>query len=157
MSWVVTVGPRPGDLWGIGKDNLKTLAHPAPTGRSQHVFRQCPLDAEIVSRLNCYFFCYIRQRCGLVITRQLHPCLMLKCCQHAQHYFVVYIISKYDCWNKNTYTCATKLYTCAEILCNMLSTCSGNLRFNSIFQQINDKKLLHSYVFYVIRMLLCTL
>ena len=47
MSWVVTVGPRPGDLWVISKDNLATLAPPAPTGRSQHVFRQCPLDAEI--------------------------------------------------------------------------------------------------------------
>ncbi len=51
MSWVVTVGPRPDDLWVIGKHNLTTLAPPAPTGRSQHVFRQCPLDAEIVSHL----------------------------------------------------------------------------------------------------------
>ena len=48
MSWVVTVGPS----MGIGKDNLTTLAPPAPTGRSQHVFRQCPLDADIVSHLN---------------------------------------------------------------------------------------------------------
>ena len=52
MFWVVTVGPRPDDLWVIGRDNLTTLAPPAPTGRSQHVFRQCPLDAEIVSHLN---------------------------------------------------------------------------------------------------------
>ena len=36
----------------LGKDNLTTLAPPAPTGRSQHAFRQCPLDAEIVSHLN---------------------------------------------------------------------------------------------------------
>ena len=46
MSWVVTVGPS------MGKDNLTTLAPPAPTVRSQHVLRQCPLDAEIVSHLN---------------------------------------------------------------------------------------------------------
>ena len=52
MCWVATVRPRPEDLWVIGKDNLTTLAPPAPTGRSQHVFRQCPLDAEIVSHLN---------------------------------------------------------------------------------------------------------
>ena len=52
MSWVVTVGPRPENLWVIGKDNLTTLAPPAATGRSQHVFRQCPLDAEIVFHLN---------------------------------------------------------------------------------------------------------
>ena len=52
MSWIVTVGPRSGDLWVIGKDNLATLAPPAPIGRSQLVFRQCPLDAEIVSHLN---------------------------------------------------------------------------------------------------------
>ena len=52
ISWVVTVGPRPEDLWVIGKDNLTILAPPAPTGRSQHVFWQCPLDSEIVSHLN---------------------------------------------------------------------------------------------------------
>ena len=52
MSWDVIVGPRPEDQWVIGKDNLTTLASPAPTGKSRHVFRQCPLDAEIVSRLN---------------------------------------------------------------------------------------------------------
>ena len=52
MTWVVTVGPRPEDLWVIDKDNLTTLSLPAPTGRSQHVFSQCPLDAEIVSHLN---------------------------------------------------------------------------------------------------------
>ena len=51
ISWVVTVGPRPDDLWVIGKDNLETLAPPAPTGRSYHVFRQSPLDADIVSHL----------------------------------------------------------------------------------------------------------
>ena len=47
MSWVVTVGPRPDDLWVIGKDNLTPLVPPAPTGSSQHVFRQCSLNAEI--------------------------------------------------------------------------------------------------------------
>ncbi len=52
MAWVVTVGPRHDDLWVIGMDNLTTLAPPAPTGRSQHAFRQCPLDAEIVSTVN---------------------------------------------------------------------------------------------------------
>ena len=52
MCWVVTVGPRPDDLWVTAKDNLATLAPPAPIGRSQHVFRQCPLDAEIVYHLN---------------------------------------------------------------------------------------------------------
>ena len=52
LSWVVTVGPRPEDLWVIGKDNLTTLVPPAPTGRSQHVFRQCPLYAEIIFHLN---------------------------------------------------------------------------------------------------------
>ena len=51
-SWVVTVGPRPNDLWVTGKNNLATLAPPAPTGRSQHVFRQCALDADIVFHLN---------------------------------------------------------------------------------------------------------
>ena len=39
----------------------------------------------------------------------------------------------------------------------MLSMCPRNPVFNSIFQYINDKKVLHSYVFYVIRMLQCTL
>jgi len=34
---------------------------------------------------------------GLVTTRQLYPCLILKCCRTAQHYFVFYVISKYDC------------------------------------------------------------
>ena len=52
MSRVVTVGPRPEDQWVIDKDNLRTLAPPAPTGRSRHVFRQCQLDADIVSHLN---------------------------------------------------------------------------------------------------------
>ena len=52
LSWVVTVGPRPDDLWVFCKDNLAALATPAPTGRSQHVFRRCPLNAEIVSHLN---------------------------------------------------------------------------------------------------------
>ena len=52
MSWIVTVGPRPGDLWVIDKDNLATSAPPAPIRRSQHVFRLCPFDAEIVSHLN---------------------------------------------------------------------------------------------------------
>ena len=52
MFWVVTVGPRPEDLWVIGKDNLTTLAHLVLTGRSQQVFRQCPLHAEIVHYLN---------------------------------------------------------------------------------------------------------
>ena len=52
MSWIVIVGPRPDDLWVIGKDYLATLALPAPIGRSQNVFRQCPLDSEIVSHLN---------------------------------------------------------------------------------------------------------
>ena len=52
MSWIVTVGPHPDNLWVIGKDNLATLAPSAPIDRSQHVFRQCPLYAEIVSHLN---------------------------------------------------------------------------------------------------------
>ena len=52
MSWVVTVGPYRDYLWVISKDNLATLAPPAPIGRSQHVFRQCPLDTEFVSHLN---------------------------------------------------------------------------------------------------------
>ena len=52
MSWIVTVGPRPVNLWVIGKDIMATLAPPAPTGRSQHVLRQWPLGAEIVSHLN---------------------------------------------------------------------------------------------------------
>ena len=63
MSWVVTVGPRPDDLWVIDKDYLATLAPPAPKGRAQHVFRQCPLDAEIVSHLSCYVviqYCILR-------------------------------------------------------------------------------------------------
>ena len=52
MSWVITVGPRPDDLWVVSKDNLATLVPPAPTGRSQHVFRRCLLEAEIASHLN---------------------------------------------------------------------------------------------------------
>ena len=52
MSWVVTVGPRPDDLWVVGKDNLATLAPPAPIVRSQHVLKLCTLDAEIVTHLN---------------------------------------------------------------------------------------------------------
>ena len=52
MFAIVTVRPRLVDLWVIVKDNLTTLAPPAPTGRSQHVFRQWPLGAEIVSYLN---------------------------------------------------------------------------------------------------------
>ena len=52
MSWVVTVGPRPEDLWVIGKDRLTTLAPPVPTMRAQHILRPCPLDAEIVSHLH---------------------------------------------------------------------------------------------------------
>ena len=52
VGWVVTLGPRPGDLWIIGKDNLATLTPPAPTCRSQHVFRQCSLYAEFISHLN---------------------------------------------------------------------------------------------------------
>ena len=35
---------------------------PAPIGRSQHVFRRCPLDAEIVSHLN---WLVVRQSCML--------------------------------------------------------------------------------------------
>ena len=52
ISWVVTIGPRHDHLWVIGKDNLTKVDPPAPTGRSQHVFRQCPLDAEMVTHLN---------------------------------------------------------------------------------------------------------
>ena len=42
MPWVVTVGPRPENLWVISKGNLTTLAPPVPTDKPQHVFRQCP-------------------------------------------------------------------------------------------------------------------
>ena len=52
MSWVVTVGLRPEDIWVISKDNLTTLSPPAPTDKLQHVFRQYPLDAEMLSHLN---------------------------------------------------------------------------------------------------------
>ena len=52
MAWVVTVGPRSEAQWVICKDSLTTLAPPAPTGRSQHVFRQCLLVAKIVFHLN---------------------------------------------------------------------------------------------------------
>ena len=52
ISWVVTVGLCPDDIWVVGKDNITTTLVPtAPTGRSQYVFRLCPLDAEIVSHL----------------------------------------------------------------------------------------------------------
>ena len=43
MFLVITVESHPGDLWVIGKNNWATLAPSAPTGRSQHVFKQCPL------------------------------------------------------------------------------------------------------------------
>ena len=42
MSWIATIGPRPDDLWVIGKDNLVTLA----------LLLQCPLEDEILSHLN---------------------------------------------------------------------------------------------------------